>query len=125
MADTPTQTEAHAHAHAHAVTETKLRVAFVLTAVILLVEVVGGLLSHSLALLSDSGHVLTDIVALGLAWFATEQAMRPADARKTFGHHRTGILAALANATTLIVVVGAVAYEAIGGCVILKRSRRG
>lgn len=101
------------HEHAHSLTGTKLRTAFILTALILAVELVGGLLSHSLALLSDAGHVLTDIVALGLAWFATAQAMRPANAQKTFGYHRTGILAALANAITLILIVGAIAFEAI------------
>lgn len=101
------------HEHAHNLAGNKLRTAFALTALILVVELVGGLLSHSLALLSDAGHVLTDIVALGLAWFATVQATRPANAQKTFGYHRTGILAALANAITLIVIVGAIAYEAI------------
>jgi cobalt-zinc-cadmium efflux system protein len=91
----------------------KLRAAFFLTALILAVEIVGGLISHSLALISDAGHVLTDLVALGLAWFATVQAERPADARKTYGYHRTGILAALANAVTLILVVLGIAYEAV------------
>ena len=101
------------HDHAHNMTGRKLRVAFALTALILVVEVIGGLISHSLALLSDAGHVLTDIVALGLAWYATVQAERPADAQKTFGYHRTGILAALANAVTLILVVVAIAFEAV------------
>jgi len=100
------------HDHVHGVTGSKLRTAFALTAVILLVELAGGLLSHSLALLSDAGHVFTDIVALGLAWVATVQAERPADANKTYGYHRTGILAALANAVTLILIVLAIAYEA-------------
>lgn len=100
------------HGHTHAVTGDKLRTAFALTAIILLVELGGGILSHSLALLSDAGHVLTDIFALGLAWFATVQAERPADAGKTYGYHRVGILTALANAITLILIVGAIAYEA-------------
>jgi cobalt-zinc-cadmium efflux system protein len=101
------------HGHDHALTGQRLRTAFLLTAVILLVELAGGILSHSLALLSDAGHVLTDIFALGLAWFATAQAERPADAAKTYGYHRTGILAALANAVTLILIVLAIAYETI------------
>jgi len=101
------------HDHSHGMTGAKLRTAFLLTAVILLVEASAGFLSHSLALLSDAGHVLTDIVALGLAWFATVQAERPADARNTYGYHRTGILAALANAVTLIVIVLVIAYEAV------------
>ena len=104
---------AESHDHTHRMTGTKLRNAFLLTALILVVELVGGFLSNSLALLSDAGHVLTDIIALGLAWFATVQATKPANARKTFGYHRTGILAALANAITLILIVGVIAYEAI------------
>jgi cobalt-zinc-cadmium efflux system protein len=99
--------------HSHAMTGKKLRTALALTAIVLVVEVIAGVISHSLALLSDAGHVFTDIVALGLAWFATTQAGRPADARKTFGYHRTGILAALANALTLLLIVAAIAYEAI------------
>lgn len=103
----------HAHSHAHGMTGRKLRTAFVLTFIILLVELIGGMLSHSLALLSDAGHVLTDIVAIGLAWFATVRAEKPADARNTYGYHRTGILAALANAITLILIVAWIAYEAV------------
>jgi cobalt-zinc-cadmium efflux system protein len=102
------------HDHAHGMTGKRLRTAFALTAIILVVELVGGLASHSLALLSDAGHVLTDIVALGLAWFATAQAERPANARNTYGYHRTGILAALANAVTLILIVLFIVYEAVG-----------
>jgi cobalt-zinc-cadmium efflux system protein len=101
------------HDHRHGMTGARLRTAFLLTVVILLVEAGAGILAHSLALLSDAGHVLTDIFALGLAWFATVQAERPADARKTYGYHRTGILAALANAVTLIVIVLVIAYEAV------------
>ena len=94
-------------------TRARLRTAFLLTALILLVELVGGLLSHSLALLADAGHVLTDILALGLAWFAAVRAERPADARNTYGQHRIGILAALANAVTLILIVCWIAWEAV------------
>jgi cobalt-zinc-cadmium efflux system protein len=94
-------------------TRARLRMAFLLTALILLVELVGGLLAHSLALLADAGHVLTDILALGLAWFAAARAERPADARNTYGQHRIGILAALANAVTLILIVIWIAWEAV------------
>ena len=59
-----------------------LKTALALTCVILLVEFAGGLISHSLAVLSDAGHVLTDVFALGLAWFAVEQSKRPADRRR-------------------------------------------
>src|SRR3989475_6805084 len=90
-----------------------LKVALALTCVVLLVELTGGLVSHSLALLSDAGHVLTDVFALGLAWFAVEQSKRPADKRRSYGYQRVGILAALLNAVTLIVIVLAIAYEAV------------
>src|SRR5260370_32624765 len=90
-----------------------LKLALALTCVVLAVELVGGLVSHSLALLSDAGHVLTDVFALGLAWFAVAQASRPADARRTYGYHRVSILAALVNSVTLIVIVLAIAYEAV------------
>jgi len=80
---------------------------------VLVIELAGGMLSHSLALLSDAGHVLTDVFALGLAWFAVEQSKRPADQRRTYGYHRVGILAALLNAVTLIVIVLAIAFEAV------------
>jgi cobalt-zinc-cadmium efflux system protein len=90
-----------------------LKVAIALTCVILAVELAGGLASHSLALLSDAGHVLTDVFALGLAWFAVAQAKRPADLRRSYGYHRVSILAALVNAATLIVIVIAIAFEAV------------
>jgi len=97
------------------VTETgsRLRLALGLTLAVLIVEFSGGLLSHSLALMSDAGHVLTDVFALGLAWFAVEQAKRPADKRRTYGYQRVGILAALVNSVALIVIVVAIAFEAV------------
>jgi cobalt-zinc-cadmium efflux system protein len=92
---------------------TALKRALVLTCLVLVVEFAGGLISHSLALLSDAGHVLTDVFALGLAWFAVEQAKRPADQRRSYGYHRVSILAALVNSVTLIVIVIAIAVEAV------------
>ena len=100
------------HEHAELAGGT-LKQAFFLTAVILVVEAVAGVFSHSLALLADAGHILTDVVALGLAWFAVVQAKRPADARRTYGYHRVGILTAMINGATLIVIVGAVGFEAV------------
>src|SRR5262245_4693085 len=87
--------EAHTEGqtHRHEVSWQLLRLGFLLTLAILVIEAVGGVLAHSLALLSDAGHILTDIVALGLAWFAAAQAERPANERSTFGYHRVGILA--------------------------------
>ena len=101
------------HDHAASMTQGRLRLAFLLTFLILAAEVVGGLLGNSLAVLSDAGHVVTDLFALGLAWFASAQATRPANARNTFGYHRVGILAALTNAMTLIVIAVAILIEAL------------
>ena len=101
------------HHHQHDITGSALRQAFGLTALILVVETAAGLASHSLALLADAGHILTDVVALGLALFAVLQAQRPADAQRTYGYHRVGILAAMANGAALILIVVAVAYEAV------------
>ena len=101
------------HDHTQGMAKKTLRLAFFLTLIILAAELAGGIVSHSLALLSDAGHVLTDIFALGLAWFATGQAEKPANARKTFGYHRVGILAALINALTLILIAIWILYEAV------------
>src|ERR1700686_2662427 len=90
-----------------------LKLALALTCVVLVVELIGGLASHSLALLSDAGHVLTDVFALGLAWFALAQARRPADRRRSYGYHRVRILAALVNAVLPIPIAIALAYEAV------------
>ncbi|MGH2502380.1 MAG: cation diffusion facilitator family transporter, partial [Ktedonobacterales bacterium] len=108
----PSGSHNHPHTHTHAASRQALRLGFLLTAAILLVEVVGGLLSHSLALLSDAGHVLTDVVALGLAWFAAVQAERLPNERRTFGYHRVGILVALFNGVTLVVIALVIGYEA-------------
>src|SRR5947209_11181431 len=90
-----------------------LKRALLLTCLVLAVELAGGLVSHSLALLSDAGHVLTDVFALGLAWFAVEQSKRPADKRRSYGYQRVSILVALVNSVTLIVIVIAIVYEAV------------
>src|SRR3984893_15733821 len=90
-----------------------LRKALALTCLVLAVEFAGGLASHSLALLSDAGHVLTDVFALGLAWFAVEQAKRPADRRRSYGYQRVSLLAALVNAVALIGIVVVIAIEAL------------
>lgn len=99
--------------HSHPVAASRLRTAFLLTLAILAIEAVTGYLSNSLALLSDAGHILTDAVALGLAWFAARLATRPADRRNTFGYQRGGILAALLNAALLLVITVFVAVEAV------------
>ena len=107
------QHSGHSHNHTHGMAKKTLRIAFFLTIIILVAELVGGIVANSLALLSDAGHVVTDVFALGLAWFAAVQAERPANARKTFGYHRVGILVALVNSVTLIVIAIAIIWEAI------------
>ena len=83
-----------------------------LTLSIMVVEVVGGWWANSLALLSDAGHMLTDVLALGMALFAVAVACRPATARKTYGYHRVEILTALTNGVVLVVIALAIFYEA-------------
>lgn len=77
-----------------------------------MVQLTGGIISHSLSLLSDAGHVLTDIIAIGLSWFAINQAKKKPDEKRTFGYHRAGILAALFNASFLILIAFIIAFEA-------------
>lgn len=76
-------------------------------------EVVGGMLSGSLALLADAAHMLTDSAALALAWFAARLSRRPSDRRRTFGYHRVQVLAAFVNGLALIGLVLWIAVEAI------------
>lgn len=89
----------------------RLAAALVITSVILVAELVGGLVAHSLALLSDAGHMLSDVVAQGMSLAALVIATRPADARRTYGWHRVEILAALGNGITLVVLALAIIWE--------------
>lgn len=89
-----------------------LRVALVLTAAILIVELVGGYLSNSLALIADAGHMLTDALALGLAYLALGFATRPPTTEKTYGWYRLEVLAALVNGVTLVVISLFIFWEA-------------
>ena len=91
----------------------RIRLALLLTATVLVIEVVGGLWAHSLALLSDAGHVVTDLVVLALSAFALRQVQRPATARRTFGYQRVGILVALVNALLLGAIVVGIVIEAV------------
>src|SRR5256885_5420632 len=91
----------------------RVRLALLLTGIVLVVELVGGLWARSLALLSDAGHVVTDLVVLVLSMFALGQLHRPASPRRTFGYHRVGILVALLNALLLGAVVVAIVVEAV------------
>src|SRR5689334_23252285 len=92
---------------------TRLVRALALATLVLAIEVLGAAFSHSLALLSDAGHMLTDVVALGLAAMALRQSSKPADLRHTYGHHRFGILAAMLNGGLLVGIVVLIVYQAI------------
>jgi len=107
--------EAHDHAHDDLVVfpRRRLTIALCLTASFLVVEVVAGLISGSLALLSDAGHMLTDAGALGLAIWAQTLGTRPRSDRKTFGYRRAEILAAAANGIVLGITAIAVIVEAV------------
>ena len=97
---------AHAHGHDHSREQTKraLGLTLVLTSAFLVAEIIGGILTGSLALLADAGHMLSDSVSLGLALFAVWLAQRPATPQRTFGLKRAEILAALANGVTLVAI---------------------
>lgn len=108
----------HSHTHSHGATagaahRRRLVVVLVLTVAVVVVQVVGGLLSGSLALLADAGHMLTDAAGLTIALIATSLAARPATAVRTFGWQRAEILAALANAMLLTVVAVGVLVGAV------------
>ena len=90
----------------------RLKVALAIVLVILVAEVAGGILSNSLALLGDAGHMLVDALALGISLFAINIARRPATATKTYGYHRAEIMAALANGIILVLVAAYIFYEA-------------
>lgn len=94
--------------------KTKLKIALVINIGLLVAEVFGYLISNSLALLGDAGHVLTDILAIGTSITAINLAMLPAHEEATFGHHRAEVLAALFNSVILLVVSGYIFYEAYG-----------
>jgi len=89
----------------------RLRWAIGITAIVMAVEIAGGLYANSLALLSDAGHMLTHILALGISYFAVAISERPADAEKTFGYFRAEVLAAFANGLFLLAITGWIFYE--------------
>jgi cobalt-zinc-cadmium efflux system protein len=108
--------DGHAHdhrGHDHAASTRALRWALGLTAVLLVVEVIGGWLSNSLALLADAGHMLTDVGALGLSLFVAWFSRQPASARRTFGYLRWEILAAFLNGAALLLISAAIVWEAV------------
>ena len=105
----------HDHGHAHAAGSggrRDLLIALAITLLMMVAEVIGGLLSNSLALLSDAGHMLTDNLALLLSFFAMTFAARPATDRQTFGFHRLEILAAFVNGVVLVLISLYIMYHA-------------
>ena len=121
----PLNTSAHTHVHgeehsrhgasagvARVADRRRLKIALVLTAVIAVAEGLGGYVSNSLALMSDAGHMLTDISALGLSLLALWFAERPADVKKTYGYYRLEILSALVNGVLLLGITAFIAVEA-------------
>lgn len=91
----------------------RVMIALVLTGAFMVVEVVGGIISGSLALLADAGHMLTDTMALALAAMAFHVSKRPPDGQLTFGYQRFQILAAFVNGLSLLAIVGWILFEAI------------
>jgi cobalt-zinc-cadmium efflux system protein len=91
----------------------RLLLAILITAAILVAELVGGVLSNSLALLSDAGHMFTDLFALGLGYFGMWAACRPATDRASFGYHRVEILTALGNGSILFLLACVIVWEAM------------
>lgn len=104
---------AHSHAAGRAADRSRLRWALLVTVVVLVVEVVGAVLTGSLALLADAAHMATDAGAVVLALGASYVAALPASRRSTFGYHRAEILAALLNALVLLGVCGYLAYAGV------------
>ena len=108
----------HDAGHSHVPSEIKherpLWIAFGLTLFFLFVEVAGGILTNSLALLSDAAHMMTDGIALGVSLFAVRLARKPADAKRTYGYARMEAIGAMINGGLLFLVAGYILWEAVG-----------
>jgi cobalt-zinc-cadmium efflux system protein len=105
----------HSHTHFNELTQQTIRrlaLSLGITLVFVVVEIVAGIFANSLALLTDAAHNFTDVLALALSWWALRLTSQPANQDKTYGYHRAGILVALANSTTLVVIALGIFYEA-------------
>ena len=91
----------------------RVLIAFVLTGAFMIIEVIGGILSDSLALLADAGHMLTDTMALALSLFAFHVSSRPPDSKRSYGYQRFQILAAFVNGLSLLAIVAWILIEAV------------
>lgn len=98
--------------HGNTTGRSRLKIALAIVIAVMVAEIIGGIISNSLALLSDAGHMLVDTLALGLSLFAITVATRPATPSKTYGYHRVEIMAALANGILLALVSAYIFYEA-------------
>ncbi len=103
----------HHHAHVHDGNARRTLIAAVLTGGFMIAEVIGGVITGSLALIADAGHMLTDFAALALAWWAFRLSRRPATAKRSFGLDRVQVLAAFANGVTLAAMTLWIAVEAL------------
>jgi len=113
MASDASQTKPHTHfGQIMKQTSSRLALSLFLTLGFLVLEALAGILANSLALLTDAAHNLTDVIALALSWYAVRLTTQPANAQKTYGYHRAGILVALVNSTTLVLISLGVFYEA-------------
>ncbi len=102
----------HEHRHADVSGSRGLAIALVITVVLMAAEIAGGVISNSLALLGDAGHMFTDVFSLGLSLFALRMARRPPNSTRTYGYHRMEVMAALTNGLLLILISIAIFYEA-------------
>jgi cobalt-zinc-cadmium efflux system protein len=105
------------HEHTHITdlsrsTSRRLAASLGLTAAFVMVEIAGGLYANSLALLTDAAHNITDVLALALTWWALRATTKPAHSGRTYGNHRAGILVALVNSTTLVLISLGIFYDA-------------
>jgi cobalt-zinc-cadmium efflux system protein len=101
--------------HSQAAVQTTTRrmaLALFITLGFVFIEATAGIIANSLALLTDAAHNLTDVIALALSWYAVRLTLRPANSGRTFGYHRAGILIALFNSTTLVLIALGIFYEA-------------
>jgi cobalt-zinc-cadmium efflux system protein len=102
----------HAHNHAHGANEKSVGIAALLTGAFMVVEMIGGVMAGSLTLIADAGHMLTDFVGLGMAWFAFRLTRKPADGKRTYGFDRFSVLVAFVNGLALFVIAGWITFEA-------------
>src|SRR5690348_11818094 len=105
----------HTHSHAHhvpSIAGKRLALSLALTLGFVVVEIIAAIWAHSVALASDAGHNLADALTLLISWYGIHAARWPSSATPTFGYHRVGILAAVFNSATLILIAGFIVWEA-------------